>query len=283
MKKIAWVTDSTSTLDPVFAEQNHIYIVPLRIVFGEECYRETDDITSEMFYEKLAEASRASSSQPPIGEFIELYESLKDKYDEIITIHCSTALSGTLHTSMQAAEIAGVTVTAIDSKAGAYPHREMIMQGLEWQKQGCSAAEIKVNIEQMIDNMSFYLIPASLQHLHRSGRVSGTQLIISQLLKIHLLLRFEEGKVVVNEKIRTFKRTKERMLDMLKLDVEKVKHVCIMHANNQEEAVTIKKQIASLLPKLKTEIMPFIPVVSIHAGAGTIGLCWIHSENGYRD
>ncbi|WP_458464632.1 DegV family protein [Paenibacillus sp.] len=280
MKKIAWVTDSTSTLDSDFAEQNHIYIVPLRIVFGEECYRETEDISSEMFYEKLGEASRASSSQPPIGEFIELYESLKDKYDEIITIHCSTALSGTLHTSMQAAEIAGVTVTAIDSKAGAYPLREMVMQGLEWQKQGCSASEIKVNIEQMIDNMSFYLIPASLQHLHRSGRVSGTQLIISQLLKIHLLLRFEEGKVVVNEKIRTFKRTKARMLDMLKLDMEKVKHVCIMHANNQEEAVTIKKQIADLLPRLKTEIMPFIPVVSIHAGAGTIGLCWIRSENG---
>ncbi|WP_440112821.1 DegV family protein [Paenibacillus sp. QZ-Y1] len=279
MKKIAWVTDSTSTLDPDFAKQNHVYIVPLRIVFGEECYRETEDMSSEFFYEKLGKASRASSSQPPIGEFIELYESLKDQYDEVITIHCSTALSGTLHTSMQAAEIAGVAVTAIDSRAGAYPLREMILQGLEWQKQGCTVAEIKVNIEQMIDNMSFYLIPASLQHLHRSGRVSGTQLIISQLLKIHLLLRFEEGKVVVNEKIRTFKRTKQRMLDMLKLDMGKVKHVCIMHANNQEEAVTIKQQIADLLPRLKTEIMPFIPVVSIHAGAGTIGLCWIRSEN----
>lgn len=278
MKKIAWVTDSTSTLDSAFTEQNHIYIVPLRIVFGEECYRETEDISPDTFYEKLEVSSRASSSQPPIGEFIELYESLKDRYDEIITIHCSTALSGTLHTSMQAAEMADVKVTAIDSRAGAYPLREMIMQGLEWQKQGCSAGEIKSRIEQMIDNMAFYLIPASLQNLHRSGRVTGTQLIISQLLKIHLLLRFEEGKVVVNEKIRTFKRTKERMLDMLKKDMEKVKHVCIMHANNHEEAHTIKQQITELLPRLKTEIMPFIPVVSIHAGAGTIGLCWIRSD-----
>lgn len=279
MKKIAWVTDSTSTLDPVFAEQNHVYIVPLRVVFGEECYRESEDISPELFYEKLETASKASSSQPPIGEFIELYESLKDQYDEIITIHCSTALSGTLHTSMQAAEIAGVKVTAIDSMAGAYPHREMILQGLEWQRQGASAAEIKANIEQMIKNMSFYLIPASLQNLHRSGRVSGTQLVLSQLLKIHLLLRFEEGKVVVNEKIRTFKRAKQRMLDVLKVDMEKVKHVCIMHANNPDEAVTIKQQISELLPRLKTEIMPFIPVVGIHAGAGTIGLCWFKNEH----
>ncbi|WP_145410549.1 DegV family protein [Paenibacillus xylanexedens] len=279
MKKIAWVTDSTSTLDPVFAEQNHVYIVPLRVVFGEECYRESEDLSPELFYEKLETASKASSSQPPIGEFIELYESLKDQYDEIITIHCSTALSGTLHTSMQAAEIAGVKVTAIDSMAGAYPHREMILQGLEWQKQGASAAEIKANIEQMIENMSFYLIPASLQNLHRSGRVSGTQLVLSQLLKIHLLLRFEEGKVVVNEKIRTFKRAKQRMLDVLKVDIEKVKHVCIMHANNPDEAVTIKQQISELLPRLKTEIMPFIPVVGIHAGAGTIGLCWFRNEH----
>lgn len=278
MKKIAWVTDSTSTLDPLFAEQNHVYIVPLRVVFGEECYRETEDISSQQFYEKLAEAARASSSQPPIGEFIELYESLKGQYDEIITIHCSTALSGTLHTSMQAAEIAGVSITAIDSRAGAYPLREMILQGVEMQKQGCSVSEIKLRIEQMMDNMSFYLIPACLQHLHRSGRVSGTQLVLSQLLKIHLLLRFEEGKVVVNEKIRTFKRAKQRMLEVLKVDMEKVKHVCIMHADNQEEANTIKQQIADLLPRLKTEIMPFIPVVGIHAGAGTIGLCWIRSE-----
>ena len=108
--------------------------------------------------------------------------------------------------------------------------------------------------------------------------MTGTQLIISQLLKIHLLLRFEEGKVVVNEKIRTFKRTKDRMLEMLKRDMEKVKHVCIMHANNHDEAHSIKQQIAELLPRMKTEIMPFIPVVSIHAGAGTIGLCWIRGE-----
>ncbi|CAH1220798.1 MULTISPECIES: DegV family protein [Paenibacillus] len=278
MKKIAWVTDSTSTLEPAFARQNHVYIVPLRIVFGEECFRETEELSPEQFYEKLAGASRASTSQPPIGEFVALYESLKGEYDEIIAIHCSTGLSGTLNTSMQAAEIAEVEVTAIDSMAGAYPLREMILAGLELQKKGCTASEIKSHIEGMIEQMSFYIIPASLQQLHRSGRVSGTQLLLSQLLKIHLLLRFEEGKVVVNDKIRTFKRAKQRILDVLKLDMEKIKHVCIMHADNHEEALSIKQQIASLLPKLKTEIMPFISVVGIHAGAGTIGMCWIRSE-----
>ena len=61
MKRIAWVTDSTSTIDSAFAEQNHIYIVPLRILFGDECYRETDEISSDAFYEKLAASSRASN------------------------------------------------------------------------------------------------------------------------------------------------------------------------------------------------------------------------------
>lgn len=124
MRSIAWVTDSTSTIDPAFARDHHIYIVPLRLILGQETYREGIDVTAEAFYEKMKDEPKVSSSQPPIGEFIELYESLKGKYDDVIAIHCSSELSGTLHSSIQAAEIAEVPVVGIDSRAGAFAPRD---------------------------------------------------------------------------------------------------------------------------------------------------------------
>jgi DegV family protein with EDD domain len=277
MKSIAWVTDSTCTIDPEFAKENHIYIVPLRLIFGNESYKETIDITNDEVYEKLKVFEKAGSSQPPIGEFIELYESLKDKYDEIIAIHCSSSLSGTFHNSIQAAEIAEATVVGIDSQAGAFPFREMLMHGITLQHEGFSAQEIKERIQPMIDNTKFYLIPANLQQLHRSGRVSGTQLFISNLLKIQLIIRFDEGKILVDEKIRTAKRAKQRLIEHLKIDIEKIKKVCIMHANNMTLAQEIKQEIAEEYPIVKIEIMTFIPVVGILAGEGTIGLSWINN------
>lgn len=278
MRSIAWVTDSTSTIDPDFARENHIYIVPLRLILGQDAYKESIDISADDFYEKMKHESKVSSSQPPIGEFIELYESLKDKYDDVIAIHCSSELSGTLNSSVQAAEIAEVSASFIDSKFGAFPLREMVMAGINWNKLGCSIQEIKEKIETMVQNTSFYLIPASLNRLHASGRVSGTQLLLSNLLRIHLLLRFEEGKVVVEEKIRTFKKAKQKMVEALKQDIQKIKKVCIMHANNIEEAEEIEKEISFLHPSLKTEIMTFIPVVGVHAGEGTIAMSWIKNQ-----
>ncbi|GAB6931318.1 DegV family protein [Paenibacillus sp. JCM 10914] len=275
MRSLAWVTDSTSTIDPDFARQNHIYVVPLRLILGEDAYREGIDITPEAFYERMKNEPKISSSQPPIGEFIELYESLKGKYDDIIAIHCSSELSGTLNTSVHAAEIAEVPVVGIDSRAGAFPLREMIKSGVQWHKQGDTIDMIKEKIQTMVRNMEFYLIPASLHRLHSSGRVSGTQLLLSNLLSIHLLLRFDEGKVIVEEKIRTFKKAKRRIMETVKQDFEKIKKVCIMHANNIEIAEEIRQEIEDADPSLKTEVMTFIPVVGVHAGEGTIALCWI--------
>ncbi|EHB67145.1 MULTISPECIES: DegV family protein [Paenibacillus] len=275
MRSIAWVTDSTSTIDPAFARDHHIYIVPLRLILGQETYREGIDVTAEAFYEKMKDEPKVSSSQPPIGEFIELYESLKGKYDDVIAIHCSSELSGTLHSSIQAAEIAEVPVVGIDSRAGAFPLREMIQSGIEWHKQGDTVQMIKEKIQALVHNMSFYLIPASLHRLHSSGRVSGTQLLLSNLLRIHLLLRFEEGKVIVEDKIRTFKKARQRMLETLKHEIQMIKKVCIMHANNEEEAEELRKEISGAHPSVKTEVMTFIPVVGVHAGEGTIAMSWI--------
>lgn len=77
-KKIAWITDSTSSLDGNFIKQNNVFVVPLGIIFGNESFKENVDITTDEFYAKLKTAKELpKTSQPVIGEFLELYENLK--------------------------------------------------------------------------------------------------------------------------------------------------------------------------------------------------------------
>src|SRR5690606_4919798 len=121
MKKIAWITDSSCGLSPEFARENNVFIVPLNVVINGKSYKEDIDITKDEFYQLLKEhGDDAKTSQPAFGDFLELYERLKDGYDHGIAIHASSQLTGTYQSSISAAEMTGFKAEVIDSKMGDY-------------------------------------------------------------------------------------------------------------------------------------------------------------------
>src|SRR5690625_6364164 len=96
MKKIAWITDSTCGLPEEFIKKNNIHVLPLSVIVNNISYRDDIDITKDEFYEKLkVDGIGAKTSQPAFGEFIKLYEKLKEEYDYGIAIHASSELTGT--------------------------------------------------------------------------------------------------------------------------------------------------------------------------------------------
>ncbi|MEH7083644.1 DegV family protein, partial [Neobacillus drentensis] len=85
--KIAWITDTTASLSQEFIEENNIHVVPLNIIINQESYKETIDITQKEFYERMKqEDSKFQTSQPGLGDFVELYTKLKENYDFGIAI-----------------------------------------------------------------------------------------------------------------------------------------------------------------------------------------------------
>jgi DegV family protein with EDD domain len=130
--KIAWITDTTASLSKEFIEENNIHVVPLHIVINQESYKETIDISQKEFYERMKkEDSKFQTSQPAIGDFVELYTKLKEDYDYGIAIHASSLLSGTFQTSVMAAEMADFKLLAIDSQTGSYPLSFLVKKGIE--------------------------------------------------------------------------------------------------------------------------------------------------------
>lgn len=279
MIKIAWITDSTCGLPKEYLKENNIYVLPLSVIVEGVSYKDDIEITKEEFYVKLKEHGEgAKTSQPAYGDFVNLYERLKETYDCGIAIHASSALTGTYDSSLNAANQTGFPVEVIDSKIGNYALGKMIRLGIEHQKNGMPYDELVETIRTYPDKAEMYLLPESLDQLKRSGRVSTPQAIFASLLNINLLLAFDDdGKVIVDEKIRTKVRAKKRLFQIIKEAVElyQLKEVSLMHAGVKEKALSWKEELEKLHEQVKIKVEALVPVAGVHTGFGTMAVSWL--------
>ncbi|MCL6571810.1 MAG: DegV family protein [Bacillus sp. (in: Bacteria)] len=275
--KIAWITDTTASLNKEFIEEYHIHVVPLHVVINQESYKETIDITQKEFYERMQdEEGTFQTSQPSVGEFVELYTKLKEDYDYGIAIHASSILSGTYQTSVMAAEMADFKLFAIDSLTGSYPLSFLMKKGVELVEQGLEGNEVVAHLNAIRDNTRLYLIPSNLDQLHKSGRVSGSQKILASLFNIKPILAIE-GTAKIVDKVRTEKRAIAWLINKLTEDLKtrSVNKVAIVHANDMKRATALEKLVNDTFPTIKTELMMLITVAGVHTGVGTAGLSWV--------
>ena len=120
------------------------------MVINDIFYRETIDISQEDFYNRMKnEPGKFQTSQPNIGEIVELYETLKANYDFGIAIHASSTLTGTYQTSVMAAEMAGFKLFAIELQTGCIGYPILVKKGMELIKQGQDANEVVSTIKQL--------------------------------------------------------------------------------------------------------------------------------------
>lgn len=279
MKKIAWITDTAAQLDEAFIQKHNVHILPLSVVFSDGSFRESIDFTQEEFYDKLRIAKVSpKTSQPAIGEMVSLYEKLESEgYDFAIALHLSSGLSGTFESAQAAAKMTNFTVYPIDSKIGSFPMGKMIEVGAGLFAEGKDAEEVVATINKMATRSRLSFIPSSLNQLHKSGRVSGTQTFVTNLLNIKVVISFEDGVTVLKEKVRLNKRAKDKVTHSLRADMETgtVPEVAVIHCNNAADAETWKSELLQEFPALKVQVAALSVCVGVHAGEGTTGLSWV--------
>lgn len=276
MKKIAWITDTTASLDKQFIEAHNIHVVSLNLLFGNEVFKEEVDMDTKAFYAKMANTQISpKTSQPAIGDFIELYEKLKNEYEVGIAVHASSQLSGTFSTSVQAAEIAGFNLIPIDSKIGSYPIKKMVERAVALEKEGRSVQDIVENIKKMTETSQLVLLPSNLEQLKKSGRLSNAQAILGALLKMNLIIKFDDGKVVLGEKVRTEKKAHARMMEFIDDAKSITDEICVIHGDDEAKAQEWKKEIEQNYPHLSVQTLMLCSVAGVHTGQGTMGLSWV--------
>ena len=277
MVKTAIVTDSTAYLEADVRKKHDVHMIPLQVTFGLESFEEEGELTFQEFYAK-AETELPKTSQPPIGEFIHLYEQLAEDYDEIVSIHLSSGISGTFSGSVQAGQLAGnVEVFTFDSEISCAMQGFYALEAAEMAQQGAGAREILTRLDKMKESMRGYFMVEDLKHLQRGGRLSGAQAMVGGMLQIKPLLHFRNTMIVPFEKVRTRKKAMNRMAALLEADARAGVPIkaSIIHANREEDAIRWRKELELQFTSVEFDISYFGPVIGTHLGEGAMGLGWV--------
>jgi DegV family protein with EDD domain len=279
MKKIAWVTDSSAYIPNDMVGKEDLYSVPLVLVLDGQEYRDGVDLSEEELYPKLKTfTTPPKTSQPAIGDFVSLFQQLKENYDAVIAVHISRALSGTISSCEQAAEVVGLNFNIVDSKMLSYPLTGLIERGIALNNQGIEIEEIVQKLQAIANRVEAYVLVGSLEQLQRSGRLTGLRYLIGSLLNIRPIITFEDGKLGIFEKKRSDAKATNRIFEMLDQAMQRssLNEIYILHANADQKALEWKERILQSYPDHKVLIGPLSSAVTLHAGEGTIGLAWFN-------
>lgn len=280
--KTAVVTDSTAYLTPEERTRYNIRMVPLSVNLEDGTYEEEVTITASEFYDKVRSAKVfPKTTQPPVGKFVELFEELAKDYDEIVTIHLSSGISGTYQGAVQAGDMVdNIEVYAFDSEIACGPLGMFAIEAAKMAEQGASAKEIIAKLEELKATMRAYFIVDDLAHLQRGGRLSAAAALIGGLLQVKPILHFVDTKIVPFEKIRTRKKAKRRVEELLKESTKQHERLqaVIIHANCEEEGRAWLAQLQQDFPTVDFKFSYFGPVIATHLGEGAIAMGWMKKE-----
>ncbi|MFD1392001.1 DegV family protein [Lacticaseibacillus jixianensis] len=284
--KIAVVTDSTAYLSDQQIAANHIKIVPIPVILDGTVYDEGKDITTAEYYAKLRTAKTfPSTSQPPLGEVLKLYENLANEgYDTIISIHLASTISGFVETLRAAvADFKPAHVIVYDSQITVILMGELVLTAAQMAAAGATPDEIMATLDQLRATMGEYFIVNDLQNLVRGGRLSNAAGFIGGMLKIKPLLTFDDDshKIVAFEKVRSLKKAYSRVEELFAAELAKVDYpvkAWVIHANDPEAAAAWQADLEAKFLQVAFAQSYFGPVIGTHLGEKAIAVAWIQNR-----
>ena len=276
------VTDSTSDLDSSIAEDLGITIVPLNVHFGEAVFKDGIDLDTDQFFDKLINGNVfPSTSQPSLGEFVDVYKEISQPGDVIISVHVSSKLSGTINSAQQAANTLSGTVDVriVDTQQVSMTVGLSAVGAAQAAREGKSVEECIAVAESVARRSNFFALFDTLEYLEKGGRIGKARSLIGGLLKIRPILRVEDGE------IGQFSKARSRNMGMLKLEeavreLGKLDDIAIVYSTDGSDAEELAATVKDLLPSDKSPYLTRVgPVIGTHAGPNLVAIAAITSDS----
>jgi len=278
---IGIVTDSSCDLPYHFIKENHIHVIPLKLIFGNQTYLDKVNISPIEFYDKLVTSPHhPTTSQPAVADVLKVYEKVIPQYESILSIHLPGAVSGTFQTIEKAIQMSGSDkITCIDGKGISAALGLVVMEAVEAIKQGLTLEQVKERVNKTIENIKIFIMLPTLKYLVKGGRVSKPKGIIGKILRLNPIVTFDkDGRVVLAAKAFGEKSAMKKTLKMAAdyvLNYKRVKFI-VAHANAYSKALWYVDQLKKLFDvKQDIPIVDAAPVLGVHAGPGTVGFAFI--------
>ena len=279
--KIAVMTDVNAGLDYIGYDPQ---ITTLRstVNFKDEVLADGIDIKADEFYRRIANITSAaeipSTSAPALGEIEAAIESfIAEGYTDIIHFPISFQLSATGPTVKQMAEDYQdkIKIHVIDTKLATILQGYLALNAKKMAEAGAGVEEIIARSNYLIEHSCAYFVVDNLNYLVKNGRLSGAAGFFAGLLRIKPVLELNaEGKIVTKEKIKTFRKSVDRAIELLLEFIHDNKNVKVFALHSLREDVIDEaiKKIKQIRPDVDDIEIHFItPAVGAHIGSGVVG------------
>jgi DegV family protein with EDD domain len=271
------VTDSTVDLSTEILKEYGIEVVPLSISIDNVTYLDRVNITPTEFISKMKQSQELpKSSQPPAGVFLEVYDRLSADGSEVLSIHMTGEMSGTVRSAEMAANMSDAKVTVVDSRYITKALSFQVLEAAAMAKEGSSMAEILARLDKIRQHTRLFVVVDTLDNLVKGGRIGKGKAWIGSLLKIKIIASLEDGEYTPVAKVRSRASVVAHLAKQFAEDVKgkAIQGVGLVHAEGYELASKLKEAIKELTGYDKINIEDTTPVISTHTGVGAIGFMY---------
>jgi fatty acid kinase fatty acid binding subunit len=282
MPGVAVVTDTTQYLPLEVIERHGIHLVSLYVNWNGRTDREIDLPDYDAYYDFLRSGGELpSTSQPSVGDFLAVYEPLVERGDDILSIHLSGGISGTVRAAEQARDLLiergmpAEKMVVIDSQTGCAGHGFMSVAAANADG---TLAEAVAAARKIREDLQILVMVDTLEYLRRGGRIGAVRGWIGATLKVKPILTIDNEMQPV-ERVRTTSRAVERLVAHLEQRREDgCDQFAIQHIQAPADAERLAergREIYGRDPELFSEIGP---VIGTHIGPGVLGVAGLRSD-----
>ena len=271
------VTDSSADLPANLVQQHQITVLPCYVVVDDQTLKDGVDIQADDFYRRLQTGGRTpTTAQPTVADFQAVYQDLTSQGGQVISIHVSGKLSGTLNSAEQAkgsldGRSDGAPVEIIDSKLASMPLGLVVLEAAALAAEGGGHQEIAEKVRQGLDLHHGLFALDTLEFLQKGGRIGKAQAFLGSVLNVKPILRLHEGEAHPVERPRNRERAMRRLVELVK-ELGPVRRMAVIHSTDAERMAVLKQELTGLLPADQIIEARFGSTLGTYIGPDALGV-----------
>ncbi len=275
------VTDSLSDITSDIAEGLGITVVPLTVFFGKESFLDRVTITTDEFYYRLTHnAVWPTTTQPPPGDFLDVYNKLAEETNEILVVTLSTKLSGTYESALNAKGLVEkeCRIEVIDSLTVAMGLGLIVIAAAKAAQSGAKLDELTALVRRAMTRSNFIAYFDTLKYLAKGGRIGKAQGLLGSLLSVKPLLTVKDGEIAPLTRVRSLGAGMDYLYNFI-TGFSNIEELAVEHTTAPDEADKLVERLSSTFPKERIYRSTVSPVLGVYGGPGAMAVTVLESES----